>query len=63
MKKPLSHVDEFTQYLPQGCDRFSNKMETVYPTSILLNDDEIYSMTDYANEVISMLPIPSDNTE
>lgn len=63
LESSFSKTSEFLIYLPQGCNRFSNKLETVYPVSTLLLENEIDLMTDYAKEVISMLPISSDNQE
>lgn len=62
-QKTFSLTSEFLLYLPLGCNRFSNKLELVYPISTLLMESEIDSMTDYAREVISMLPVPEDNKE
>lgn len=59
----FSQNSEFLLYLPQGCNRFSDKIETVYPVSTLLHENEVDLMTDYAKEVLSMLPIPADNEE
>jgi len=56
-------MNEFLVYLPLGCNRFSNKLETVYPVTTLLLENEIDLMTDFAKEVISMLPISSENEE
>lgn len=58
-----SQLNEFSLYLPLGCNRFATKIECVYPISTLLCDNEIDMMTDYAKEVISMLPIKNDNEE
>lgn len=58
-----SSSSEFLFYLPPGCNRYSNKLDIVYPISTLLPEDEIDSMTDYANEVLSMLPVSVDNEE
>lgn len=63
LQSSFSQSNEFALYLPSGCNRFSDKVENVYPMSALLFDNEIDLMADYANEVISMLPIPSDNEE
>jgi len=63
MQSSFSQTNEFLVYLPLGCNRFSNKLETVYPVSTLLLENEVDLMTDYAKEVISMLPISSDNEE
>ncbi|KAE9543874.1 hypothetical protein AGLY_001852 [Aphis glycines] len=63
MQPSFSQTSEFLVYLPLGCNRFSNKLETVYPVSTLLLENEVDLMTDYAKEVISMLPISSDNEE
>lgn len=52
-----SQCHEFSIYLPSGCNRLSNEIENVYPISSLLFDNEIALMTDYAKEVITMLPI------
>lgn len=59
----VSQTNELLMYLPLGCGRFSNKIENVYPLSTLLYEHEIDSMTEYATEIISMLPIASDNEE
>lgn len=58
-----SQINELLMYLPLGCGRFSNKIENVYPLSTLLHEHEIDSMTDYASEIISMIPLSSDNEE
>lgn len=63
MQSSFSQTNEFLVYLPLGCNRFSNKLETVYPVSTLLLENEVDLMTDYAKEVISMLPISSDNED
>lgn len=63
MQSSFSQISEFLVYLPLGCNRFSNKLETVYPVSTLLLENEVDLMTDYAKEVISMLPISNDNEE
>lgn len=59
----FSLTSEFLLYLPLGCNRFSNKVELIYPISSLLTESEIDSMTDIAKEVVSMLPVPEDNKE
>jgi len=63
LQSSFSQASEYLVYLPPGCNRYSNKLETVYPVSTLLLEHEIDLMTDYAKEVISMLPISSDNEE
>lgn len=63
LESSFSKISEFLIYLPQGCNRFSNKLELVYPVSTLLLENEINLMTDYAKEVISMLPISCDNED
>jgi len=63
LQSSFSKINEFIIYLPHGCNRLSNKLETVYPVSTLLLENEIDLMTDYAKEVISMLPISSENEE
>jgi len=55
--------NEFAKYLPMGCNRFSNNIETVYPISSLLLDNEIDLMTDFAKEILNMLPLSNDNEE
>ncbi|CAI6357730.1 unnamed protein product [Macrosiphum euphorbiae] len=63
LQSSFSQTSEYLVYLPPGCNRYSNKLETVYPVSTLLLENEIDLMTDYAKEVISMLPISSDNED
>lgn len=63
MDSSFSRLNEFAIYLPVGCNRFSNKLDMIYPVSTLLQEREINMMTGYAKEVISMLPIKSDNEE
>lgn len=58
-----SQTSELLMYLPLGCCRFSNKIENIYPLSTLLQEHEIGSMTDYAADIISILPLSSDNEE
>lgn len=58
-----SQTSELLMYLPLGCNRFSNKIENVYPISTLLYEHEIDQMTDYAKEIISMIPLCNDNEE
>lgn len=58
-----SQTNELLRYLPIGCNRFETKIENVYPLSTLLFDHEIDGMTDYAKEVISMLPLSNENEE
>lgn len=58
---PSSQCHAFSIYLPVGCNRLSDKLENVYPISTLLHENEINIMTDYAEEVITMLPIPDYN--
>jgi len=54
-------ASEFLVYLPTGCNRFSSKIENIYPVSTLLLENEIDLMTDFAKEVITMMPIADDN--
>lgn len=56
-------TNEFLIYLPQGCDRFSDKIETIYPVSTLLHTNEIDLMSDFAHEVINAIPLSSDKYE
>uniref|UniRef100_A0A2S2NL98 Uncharacterized protein n=1 Tax=Schizaphis graminum TaxID=13262 RepID=A0A2S2NL98_SCHGA len=63
LQPSFSQTNEFLVYLPLGCNRFSNKLDTIYPVSTLLLENEIDLMTEYAKEVISMLPITSDNED
>lgn len=63
LESSFSKPNAFSIYLPVGCNRFSNKLDLVYPVSTLLNEREIDLMTDYAKEILSMLPIKSDNEE
>ncbi|XP_015375610.1 PREDICTED: uncharacterized protein LOC107170101 isoform X2 [Diuraphis noxia] len=63
LQSSFSKMSEFLIYLPLGCNRLSSKLETVYPVSTLLLENEIDLMTDYAKEVISMLPISSENED
>lgn len=59
----ISASNEFAKYLPMGCNRFSNNIETIYPISSLLLDNEIDLMTDFSKEILQMLPLSSDNEE
>ncbi|VVC36554.1 Hypothetical protein CINCED_3A022368 [Cinara cedri] len=54
---------EFLLYLPLGCNRFTNKLENAYPISTLLHEEEISSMKNYAQEVLSMIPVSVDNED
>jgi hypothetical protein len=63
LESSFSKPNPFSIYLPDGSNRFSNKLDLVYPVSTLLNESEIDLMTDYAKQIISMLPIKSDNEE
>lgn len=63
LQSSFSQASEYLVYLPLGCNRYSNKLETVYPVSTLLLESEIDLMTDYAKEVMSMLPISPENEE
>lgn len=56
-----SQSHAFSIYLPVGCNRLSDKIEDVYPISTLLFENEIDSMTDFAKEIITMLPIADYN--
>jgi len=46
-----------------GANRFSNKLETIYPLSSLLLENEIDLMTDHSKEILNMLPLSNDNEE
>lgn len=59
----ISASNEFAKYLPMGCDRFSNNIQTIYPVSTLLFDYEIDLMTDFAKEILNMLPLSNDNED
>jgi len=63
LTSPGSQISECLLYLPLGCNRFSNKIDNIYPVSTILTDNEINLMTDYAKEVLSMVPIPYDCEE
>lgn len=63
LDQSFSKLNEFAIYLPVGCNRFSNKLDTVYPVSTLLREHEIHLMTDYAKEVISMVSIIKSGSE
>lgn len=56
-------LNEFSMYLPVGSNRFSTKIESVYPISTLLLEYEINLMTDFAKEVITMMPIEDNNEQ
>ncbi|XP_050431076.1 uncharacterized protein LOC126844056 [Adelges cooleyi] len=63
LSSSTTQIDEFNSYLPLGCNRFATNIEDVYPVSTLLSENEIDLMTDYANEVITMIPVPEDNED
>lgn len=56
-------TNEFLIYLPQGCNRFSNEIDTIYPVSTLLHPNEIDLMSDFAHEIINTAPLSSDKYE
>lgn len=61
LMKSSTAASEFSVYLPVGCNRYSNKIDNIYPVSTLLLENEIDSMTDFAKEIITMMPIEDDN--
>lgn len=56
-------TNDFLIYLPHGCNRFSDQIETIYPISTLLHTNEIDLMSDFAHEVINAVPFTSDECE
>lgn len=55
--------NEFSKYLPLGYNRLSNEIENIYPLSSLLMTNDIDLMTDYAKELLNMLPLSDKNEE